>query len=352
MIKLRNRTIEPMVHILTWCMLFVFAILITRKGDTAIIPVHAWLPLIEAVIIFYLNYLYLIEKFVFTKRNYTVYLLINILLILFFRLDMYLFHLFSGHSKGADKAAAHEGLHEEEALSFLKSVLGLTMPTVFAFAIKVKDRWIRMELDKKEIENSNLQSELKSLQYQLQPHFFFNSLNNIYSLVDISPAKAQETIHALSKLMQYLLHDTNGEKVDLAVEINYLKKYIQLMGIRQDADTIVNYEFSEVKSNQYSIAPLLLIPIIENAYKHGVSAIGKSLIVFEISVTNNTLVFISTNSNHPKNNSDMSGSGIGLDNLQKRLNLIYPEKHSLVKEIKKGMFCLTLTIELEKFNTT
>ncbi|MCW3085516.1 MAG: signal transduction histidine kinase, LytS [Bacteroidetes bacterium] len=347
-IKSKN-TIKPIIHVLTWCMLFIFPIFIAGKEATndSNTLAHDWLPLIEAGIIFYLNYLFLVEKFLFIKKQYAVFIIINIIIIILFRLDMQIFHLLSGQNLHDGHDPAHEGKHSNEGFSLIKSILALVIPALFAVAAKGSELWRKFETEKTETENRHLQSELNNLKYQLQPHFFFNSLNNIYSLVEISPKMAQQAIHNLSKLMRYLLYETNNEKVDLAVEINFLKKYIQLMEIRQSDDIVTNYNFPDIKAGNYAIAPLLLIPVIENAYKHGVSATEKSGINFDITLADK-FTFTSSNTNYPKNGTDTSGSGIGLENLKKRLQLIYPNKHWLTMEIKENIFRLTLTIDLEK----
>lgn len=329
------------LHLLLWVSLFVFVFTLTDKNtsnDNRAFP-HIWLQLIEAGLIFYLNYLLLIKKFIFNKRNYVAFILVNVFVILFFRFDMAVLDFISRNDlhNHIEKVKVHNEKRNSEPFALIKSLLGLLMPTVFALLIKVAERWRGFELEKKEVETAQLQSELQNLKYQLQPHFFFNSLNNIYSLVDVSPNKAQQAIHSLSKLMQYLLHDTNNEKIDLAKELVFLEKYIELMKIRQSENVVTSYTFPNIAENQYYIAPLLLIPIIENAYKHGVSATQQSQISFDISITNNQLQFRASNTNYPKSD-DLSKSGIGLENLRKRLSLLYPKKHHFTTEIKTGFF--------------
>jgi LytS/YehU family sensor histidine kinase len=117
-------------------------------------------------------------------------------------------------------------------------------PLLFSIAIKTTKQWVKTETERKEAANIKLQSELQHLHYQLQPHFFFNSLNNIYSLVDISPDQAKTSIHSLSKLMRYMLYETNMELVPLSKEIDFMEKYIDLMKLRVSDKTKVSFEFS------------------------------------------------------------------------------------------------------------
>nr|WP_294859610.1 histidine kinase [uncultured Fluviicola sp.] len=217
----------------------------------------------------------------------------------------------------------------------LKDLFSLFIPIIFAIALRAMERWVKTEAEKKEIVNKNLESELEHLRYQLQPHFFFNSLNNIYSLIEISPTKAQDTILGLSKLMRYLLYETNHKQVDLAHEISFLTNYIKLMEIRLTDKTTTKYFFPKVDEKKYFIAPLLFIPMIENAYKHGVSATHLSQIYFSLELNEDYLLFICENTSFPKTESDFSGSGIGLDNLRKRLELLYPGRHELIIKTEK-----------------
>ncbi len=338
------------VHLLVWSMLFLLPLLISERESTINLRnlTHNWLPLVEGGVIFYLNYLVLIDKFIFNKRRFVVFILINVFITLIFRFDMHTIQILLGqeNQEFVNKGAEHIDNRHSGTFTFIKSLLGLVMPVAFALAVKSMDLWRKLELRKKEIENTQLHSELTNLKYQLQPHFFFNSLNNIYSFVDDSPEIAKQAIHNLSKLMRYLLYETNGEKVDLAVEINFVKKFIQLMEIRQANDVITNCIFPDVEPGNYTIAPLLLIPIIENAFKHGISATHISKINFDLSVAENRLILKTSNTNFPKNQTDTSGSGIGIENLKKRLALLYPEKHNFTAEVNEGMFCLNLSIDL------
>ena len=210
--------------------------------------------------------------------------------------------------------------------------------------MKTTKRWEKTEAERKEATNFKLQSELQHLHYQLQPHFFFNSLNNIYSMVDFSPEEAKSSIHSLSKLMRYMLYETNMELVPLSKEIDFMKKYITLMKLRVSDKTTVNFNFPS-EETEFNIAPLLFISLIENAFKHGVSASKESSINIQMNCKEKTVIFTVENDNFPKKTDDKSGSGIGLQNLEKRLQLLYPNKHIFETTIKNNRFIATLEIE-------
>jgi LytS/YehU family sensor histidine kinase len=229
-------------------------------------------------------------------------------------------------------------------LAIYLQMLSYLAPLLFSIAIKTTRKWTKTEAERKEAANFKLKSELQHLHYQLQPHFFFNSLNNIYSMVDISPEQAKKSIHSLSKLMRYMLYEANIDLVALSKEIDFLKKYIDLMKLRVSDKTEVSYSFP-IEETGIQIAPLLFISLIENAFKHGVSASKESHI--KISMTSDEKIVLLTieNDNFPKKTDDKSGSGIGLQNLQKRLELLYPNKHSFNTSVKDNRFLVHLEIE-------
>ena len=223
-------------------------------------------------------------------------------------------------------------------------MLSYAAPLLFTIAIKTTKIWVKTEAQRKEADNFKLQTELQHLRYQLQPHFFFNSLNNIYSLVDISPDKAKSTIHSLGKLMRYLLYETNTDLVPLSKEVEFMRKYIDLMKLRLTDKTEIESSFP-VRDSSIQIAPLLFISLIENAFKHGVSANTKSNISIDMLIKEKTVYFTIENHNFPKQDNDKSGSGIGLPNLEKRLQLLYPNRHLFQQEVKDGIYSVYLKIE-------
>jgi two-component sensor histidine kinase len=357
----KSTLIKAGIHILAWLVLFIFPYFQFPKesNDFNRLIAFVWMPLIQYAIIFYINYFFFINKLLFRKK-YIFYLLINCLIILIFLWinwhfrDLFMKPEMQGMMPPDNMQGPPEGfssvrrmLPPPRKLFIFKDLFSFFIPVIFSFAVRATESWIKTEAEKTEIENRNLESELQHLKYQLQPHFFFNSLNNIYSLVDISPAKAQEAIHSLSKLMRYLLYDTGREKVELSQEIYFLKKYIQLMELRQTDKTKTTISFPDATSTQYQIAPLLFIPLIENAYKHCVSATQPSNISFKIQIEGSKLIFSSENTNFPKSESDKSGSGIGLENLKKRLDLLYPHKYDLKYGVRDNIFWVRLKIEID-----
>ncbi|WP_299381777.1 sensor histidine kinase [uncultured Lacinutrix sp.] len=341
----KNKNITIFLHLLVWLTLFSLPYLLSYSQDQELdrVKAHFWIPLFFSAIIFYFNYFVLIDRFLFPKKT-LLFIAVNIALIgLFLFLKEYIEdNYFQDILK--KRLANTERTEPPFKMAMYIQLLSYLAPLFFSVALKSTKRWAKTEAERKEAANFKLKSELQHLHYQLQPHFFFNSLNNIYSLVDISPDQAKSSIHSLSKLMRYMLYETNLEVVPLSKEIDFLKKYIDLMKLRVSDKTSVSYSFP-VKETGIQIAPLLFISLIENAFKHGVSATKPSTIDINMTCDDNTVLFSVENHNFPKKTDDKSGSGIGLQNLEKRLELLYSDKFSFKTILKDDRFLVTLKIE-------
>ncbi|MDW5288520.1 sensor histidine kinase [Formosa sp. PL04] len=340
----KNKNINIFSHLLVWLVLFSMPYFLSygQEQDIDRIAARFWVPLAFYALIFYLNYFIFIDKFLFAKKTIQ-FIIINIVCIaLFLALKEQIGATFFDALLQRDNRK-EEGKPPIEMFIYMQA-LSYIAPLLFSIALKTTKRWVTTEAERKEAANVKLQSELQHLRYQLQPHFFFNSLNNIYSLVDISPEQAKSTIHSLSKLMRYLLYETNIEMVPITKEIDFMKKYLELMKLRVSDKTQVVSQFpSGLQTIQ--IAPLLFISLIENAFKHGVSANKESHIKIDMTTEDKTVRFTIENDNFPKQTTDKSGSGIGLQNLKKRLELLYPDKHVFKTEVKDGQFLVDLQIE-------
>jgi len=341
----KNKTLNSFLHLLIWFVLFSmpYILLYDQEKEMNRVFGHFWVPLVFYAMIFYINYFVLIDRFLFSKKT-VQFVILNAAIIAFFILINELIQdsFFQKIARSPSKETGKVG-PPFQMLIYVQTLSSLA-PLFFAIAIKSTQRWVKTETEKKQAENIKLQSELQHLHYQLQPHFFFNSLNNIYSLVDISPEEAKTSIHSLSKLMRYMLYETNLELVPLSKEIDFMKKYIDLMKLRLSDKTKVNFSFPSEETG-IQIAPLLFISLIENAFKHGVSATKISEIDINMTCENGTVLFVVENNNFPKNTNDKSGSGIGLQNIEKRLELLYPDKFNFKTALKDERFCVILKIE-------
>ena len=194
-----------------------------------------------------------------------------------------------------------------------------------------------------ELERENLEQQLEYLRYQINPHFFMNTLNNIHALVDIDPEKAKETIVELSKMMRFVLYEGNKQGVPLSRELDFIRHYVTLMQLRYTDRVRINVNLPhEVPDRQ--IPPLILITFIENAFKHGVSYQRESFIEVKVCVEGDELKFSCRNSKSEKSNEKKGG--VGLDNVRKRLNLLYGNRYVLHIHNDADVYTVELNIPL------
>ncbi|MFC2427236.1 MAG: sensor histidine kinase [Capnocytophaga leadbetteri] len=329
---------KTLTHIASWAVVFIMPALIfisegNQRFEEALYRSLASLPFL--MLLFYLCYFWLIDKLWF-KKQYIFFILEAVTLILCVSYSKYeLFSYFALHKSKHKMPPFHAFVY----FDFLSNLL----PVVFAMAIRYAQRNFSLEIAQKEAQAHKLQADLTQLRYQLQPHFFFNALNNIYSLIEFDPQKAQQSVHSLSKLMRHFMQNSDQKQISLAEEVDFLQQYISLMQLRLTDKTTVQVDFPK-QVPQLTIAPLLFISLVENAFKHGVSATTTTTLSFSLRVEGDTIIFRSENTKIPTQES-LYSSGIGIDNLKKRLTLLYPERHQYTIEEKEGKYIAQLTID-------
>lgn len=213
----------------------------------------------------------------------------------------------------------------------------------FNIAIKLIFKSLRDEEMIKELERCKLQSELEYLKYQINPHFFMNTLNNIHALIDLDTGQAQKAIIEFSKMMRYVLYEANNKTILLEREVLLLRNYIELMKLRYPEKVSVKVSLPD-EVPPIEIPPLLYITFIENAFKHGVSYQADSTIYVAMQTEDGNLIFTCSNTNNGKN--EEQHRGIGLDNIQKRLKLIYENNYTLSINKNPDRFIVLLIIPL------
>ena len=329
---------KTLTHIASWAVVFIMPALIfisegNQRFEEALYRSLISLPFL--MFLFYISYYWLIDRLWFKKR-YILFILVAVTLILCVSYSKYeLFSYFALHKSKHKMPPFHAFVY----FDFLSNLL----PVVFAMAIRYAQRNFSLEIAQKEAQAHKLQADLTQLRYQLQPHFFFNALNNIYSLIAFDPQKAQQSVHSLSKLMRHFMQNSDQKQISLAEEVDFLQQYISLMQLRLTDKTTVQVDFPK-QVPQLTIAPLLFISLVENAFKHGVSATTTTTLSFSLKVEGNTIIFRSENTKIPTQES-LYSSGIGIDNLKKRLTLLYPERHQYTIEEKEGKYIAQLTID-------
>ncbi len=217
---------------------------------------------------------------------------------------------------------------------------------VFTGMIKFTVDWFRVENEKKQLENEKLTAELNYLKSQINPHFLFNTLHNLNYLVQKGKDQASEVIIRLSNIMRYMIYDANHHSVSIHKEVKYMKDYINLERIRLNKPFELSFH-EEVDNDKVEIAPLILIPFLENAFKHGVSDREDNCRVsvelkYQASMLNYRVANTKLNLPHRKEK-----SGFGLGNLKKRLTLHYPNKHTLLTNEVDEEYIIELSINLK-----
>jgi len=215
-----------------------------------------------------------------------------------------------------------------------------------AVAIKLIKMWYENEKRVSEMEKSKLASELKMLRDQVNPHFMFNTLNNLYGLIGRNPLQAQESVLRLSRIMHHMLYESNHNRIPMQQEIRCIRDYIELEKLRYPENLSISLNVQDDVQN-LSIVPLTIFPFVENSFKHGASEmIEEAWINIDFSTFKNSFVFKIENGKGPK--VTFESSGIGLKNVQRRLELIYGEDHSLQIIDGTETFLVVLKISLTR----
>ncbi|MFD2161825.1 sensor histidine kinase [Paradesertivirga mongoliensis] len=320
------------LHSIVWvAILIIFVFLGVRNGDyhQAII-IFVYFGIFN-IAIFYLNYLYILPKYL-SKRKYWMFSACIVLLVLISGLLKYGFaFLFRDVIL----------ISRDGQIPFERYYIGaiftglffIFLSTAFKFAVD----WFLNEKVRKNLESEKLIAELAFLRSQINPHFLFNSLNNIYSLAYQKSDKAPEAIMKLSEIMRYMLQESNEPRVQLGREIRYLENYIELQKLRFKGQAYIELSISGDYGEQ-SIAPLILISFVENAFKHGVASDPDNPIKISVRILNNQLHFEIQNKKSLLNKDE--SSGIGLSNVKRRLDLLYVGKYALdIEEDLDTYYC-------------
>jgi two-component system, LytTR family, sensor kinase len=354
---LSNKRITILLHLTVWLIIWALPrYILNVYGDGNVDFLHQFYA--ETIILgllFYLNYLWLVPRFFLEKKRILYFILAIVIILVLIKLMNW---LNDNVFFDPDRAREFEKVMEEinKGKEVIKPpfrqfrIYGYFYKSFFiwgfSLGLAVFNRFRQNEKIQKELEKEKLNSELAMLKNQVSPHFFFNTLNNIYSLINLDSAKAQESVHKLSKLMRYLLYESEQGKCSLSDEIAFMEHYIDLMKLRLNEKVKLSIEFPS-EHPDLKVPPLLFVPFIENAFKHGISYREPSFVKIKLVVVDSTINLLVINSrvSHAIEK-DGIHSGIGLPNVKKRLQLLYPNHHHLkIKETDKE-FSIALTLDL------
>lgn len=360
MIKLAtvpDKWIKVTLHAIAWIILIIIPLFlnIAFGGENLHRLYQFYVHTFSAVAIFYLGYIWLVPRF-FLQDKKALYLLILIGIILL----TYVITSFINETLLSDpvrdakflenykKVTGDNSIPPFKVFGFFNHVLASVLISGFAMGLGVMEKLNQNEKRQKELEKEKLNSELAFLKNQVSPHFFFNTLNNIYSLIGIDGPTAQDSVLKLSKLMRYLLYESEHGETQMSHEIDFMNNYIDLMKLRLSPRVELQIDFPQ-DFPDFSIPPLLFVPFIENAFKHGVSYRDRSFIHIRMKIDDDQISFVAENSNGKISQAeDLQHSGIGLENVRKRLGLLFQGRHKLIIEESETVFHVELFIQIEK----
>ncbi len=340
LLKLKDTQIKWIHHLIFWltflCLLLIIEGFHLGFWHTFL---YEFVNILFYAIIVYANLHYFIPTYL-KKNKFAQY---------FLRLGLFILiltpiKLFSLYLVLAENPSETAQLLDNQGLILLSSFFVGGFSTMY----NIVTEWATQIQEKQDLETQNMQSELKFLRSQINPHFLFNTLNNLYALTLKKSDQAPEIVIKLSEMMRYMLYECNEPKVFLSKELNYIKNYLDLERIRQNK---VEIKFTQTGAvHHQKIAPLLLITFIENCFKHGIkNSLETGYVNLEILVDENEMQFEVTNSKPaalPYQEHKRSG-GIGLVNVKRRLDLLYPDKHHLEIEDTPNTYCVRLNLNTQ-----
>ena len=332
---------QAAVWILMLLLLPLATFLSTRNWESTSTSLSLVWQLLRAPLVVYFANFYLFGPYLFFRRRYWLFVLCNLLLILGANYGFVYGYFAIKHNVPSMPAKAWMGFFSGAFMFFLLNVVTVAVAIGIRHFIRV--RQLKQQL--KDEKAKNTEAELAWLKNQINPHFLFNTLNNISSLTQIDADAAQDAIAQLSDLLRYAMYETNKNTVPLGGEVEFMRNYIELMKLRCNEQTSVNYQLS-IDSEQVEVAPLLFVSLIENAFKHGVSSGRPSAISIKLEQHQGQLTFVCDNTNYPKNDKDRSGSGIGIENTRRRLELMYADRYEWEQTLEDNIYHVMIKLKL------
>lgn len=330
-------------HLLTWTLLF----LANRYFLQFFLPVnevvlHTTVYILFIASIFYFHTYYIIPRFFKKNRVWAYFLIVLALLFTAAIANKYYSNYFE---ISIDKLNHNHHPRRDGTIRFIFS--GTMFALIISAVLGLIHKFKQQEIDREELQIQKTSAELNMLKNQVNPHFLFNTLNNIYALsLDKSDPTVSEMILSLSEITRYMIYETEPEFVAIEKEIFYLNSYLELEKLRCEKTDNITVSLSH--NNDLKIAPLILIPFIENAFKHSrIADEDNSFIKINLSTQGNTISFECENSIPKQTFVKDNTSGIGLENVQKRLALIYPNKHNLTISNSNNRYTVILKIEIK-----
>lgn len=318
-----------LVHLILWGVICILPYFL-MDSDTLFNWKHflrSMPDLLAYLLVFYVNYLFLVDSFLFNRRP-NVFVITNVILIVGISFLMHYGRVAMGELY-PELWTHRRPMMSIKLLPLLRNGTSLFLIFGLSLALKLMHRWLEVENERKELAKAKSEAELQNMKNQISPHFLLNTLNNIYALIEFDPPKAQTAVVELSKLLRHLLYDNQDKYVPLHQDADFILNYIELMRLRLPEHVQVSTQINVPESSDTSISPFIFISLVENAFKHGVSPDKPSFVDIRLSELDNKRVeFECRNSYYPKTTSDKSGSGIGLNLVKSRLEMMYPGRYT------------------------
>lgn len=339
-ISSNSKTIRILYHVLFWIALYILDVLIFGYGyenvDGFITIVLAEVP--PQIFLAYTVMYWIIPRYVAKKLFFESVCLLFV---------AFLVSGFVGHLLFLSFSIYPDDVGIDDLPKIFVRAFYAFLHASIAVAIKLIKMWYENEKRVSEMEKSKLESELKMLKDQVNPHFMFNTLNNLYGLIGKKPIQAQESVLGLSRILHYMLYESNYDLIRMQQEIRCIHDYIELEKLRYPGTLSIAMNIQD-KINDLGIVPLTIFPFIENSFKHGASEmIVDSWINMDFSTFNNFFVFKIENGKGQKSQ-QIEMKGIGLNNVKRRLELIYGRDHSLQIIDSPESFLVILKIALTR----
>jgi len=349
------------LHILIWIFILIIPIYFINTSEIILNPhtIRIYSNIFLFALIFYINYLWIVPHYFFKKNKENYFLTTGCFIIissfLMWFVNDFLFHPEIINFQGAESELGNPmGIREQlPPPPFIIIIHNLLTSTLFCGLALVSgilyknSKEAKKENKKIESENANLDYELTLLKNKVNPHFFFNVLNNIYVLIDINKEEAQSMIIQLSKTMRYLLYEPGEKQSELKDEIAFYKNYINLMKLRIDENVKLEVSFPE-DDHGLHVPPLLFLAFIENTFKFGISSKESSFIVIKMIIKGSKILFTTRNKLFPNINIDRNKEGHGINDTKKRLNFLFPDQFTLNTGKNKNEYIVELEIDINK----
>lgn len=320
-----------LLHISAWLILFLTPLSFVNHGNGVELLQFMAVSVapLSVLVVFYANYCWLTPRFFVTgeKRYYWI---INVLMVIGLGIGVHYWMRFVHTLFDPSNGHHYEPSVLDTLVFIVRDVFQLVISAAIATALQLAMRWQHAEQARTEAEAARTEAELSNLRSQINPHFLLNTLNNIYALTAFDTGRAQQAIEQLSKLLRHMLYEGSGNNRQqpsrFSDEARFLENYVNLMKIRLTDN--VDVVFQVEQKADLPVSPLLFISLAENAFKHGISPTEPSFVHIKLAADKCQLVCDIENSNFPKTAQDRSGHGIGLQQVQRRLDLAYPGKYT------------------------